>query len=92
MYVGKRDECSLLLLSSSRAVRAMECADPSLQGFFFLFKFISLKNFGELIVFRHLNMDFTIFLRVVLSDVSKLPLSFKKKHYCEVKKNMSRRH
>ena len=31
-------------------------------------------------------MDFTIFLRVILSDVSKLPLSFKKKHNCEVKK------
>ena len=33
--------------------------------------------FGELIVFRHLNIDFTIFLRVILSDLSKLSLSFK---------------
>ena len=61
----------------------MACADPSLQVFFF--KFISLKN-NSSVVLRHLNMDFTIFLRVILSDVSKLPLSFKKKHNCEVKK------
>ena len=48
--------------------------------------FSQKQFFGELIVFRHLNMDFTIFFRVILSDVSKLPLSFKKKHNCEVKK------
>ena len=48
--------------------------------------FSQKQFFAELIVFRHLNMDFTIFLRVILSDVSKLPLSFKKKHNCEVKK------
>ena len=48
--------------------------------------FSQKQFFGELIVFRHCNMDFTIFLRVILSDVSKLPLSFKKKHNCKVKK------
>ena len=48
--------------------------------------FSQKQFFGELIVFRHLNMDFTIFLRVILSEVSNLSLSFKKKHNCEVKK------
>ena len=37
------------------------------------------KFFGELIVFRHLNMDLTIFFNAILSDVSKLSLSFKTK-------------
>ena len=38
------------------------------------------KLFGELIVFRHLNMDLTIFFNAILSDVSKLSLSFKTKN------------
>ena len=38
------------------------------------------------IVFRHLDMDFTIFFRVTLSDLSKLSISLRQKHNCEVKK------
>ena len=65
----------LLLLSLSvRAVWAMACANHSSQSYFFQKEF-----FGELIVFRHLNMDFTIFFNVILSDLSKLSLSFKTK-------------
>ena len=63
-----------LLLSSARAVRAVACANHSLQSYFFQKEF-----FGELIVFRHLNMDFTIFFSVILSDLNKLSLSFKTK-------------
>ena len=55
----------LLLLSSARAVRAMACANHSLQSSFSLEEF-----FSELIVFRHPNMDFTIFCNVVLSVLS----------------------
>ena len=69
----------MLLLSSARAVQA--CTNHSLQSYFFQKEF-----FGELIVFRHLNMDFTIFFNVILTDLSKLSLSFKTKHNCEVKK------
>ena len=65
----------LLLLSSSIAVRGMPCANPSLQSYFFQKEF-----FGELIVFPHLNMDFTIFLTVILSDLIKRSLSFKTKN------------
>ena len=43
----------LLLLSSARAVRAMACANHSLQKSFSLEEF-----FLELIVFRYPNMDF----------------------------------
>ena len=52
----------MLLLSSARAVRAMACANHSLKSYFFQKEF-----FGELIVFWHLNMDFTIFLNVILA-------------------------
>ena len=41
--------------------------------------FLSKEFFGELIVLRHLNMDFTIFFNVILSDLSKLSVSFKTK-------------
>ena len=64
----------LLLLSSARAVQAMACANHSLQSYFFQKEF-----FGELIVLRHLNMDFTIFFNVILTDLSKLSVSFKTK-------------
>ena len=65
----------LLLLSSARAVLAMTCANHSLQSYFF-----QRELFGELLVSRHLNMDFTIFFNVILSDLSKLSLSFKAKN------------
>ena len=45
----------LLLLSSSGAVRVVACANHSLQSFFFQKEFL-----GELIVFRKLNMNFTL--------------------------------
>ena len=64
MIVAKRGECCC-------------CCCPqiiSLQSDFFQKEF-----FVEVIVFRHLNMDFTIFLNVILSDLSKLSLSFKTK-------------
>ena len=64
----------LLFLSSARAVRAMACANLSLQSYFFQEEF-----FGEFIVFRHMNMDCTIFFTVILSDLITLSLSFKKK-------------
>ena len=71
----------LLLLSSPLAVRAGACSDYSLQSCFFQKEF-----FGESIVFRHLNMDLTIFFNIILTDLSKLSLSFKTKHTCEGKK------
>ena len=64
----------LLLLSSVGAVRAMTCANHSLQSCFFQKEF-----FGELKFLRHLNMDFKIFFTVILSDLIKLSLSFKTK-------------
>ena len=71
----------LLLLSSARAVQAMACANHSLQSYFFQKEF-----FGEFIVFRHLNMDFTTVFNVILSDLNKRSFSFKtKKHNREVK-------
>ena len=70
----------LFLLSSARGVRAMASANQSLQSYFFQKEF-----FGELIVFRHLNMDFVIFFNVILSDLSILSVS-RQKHNCEVKK------
>ena len=45
----------------------MACANYSLQSYFFQKEF-----FSELIVFKHINMDFTIFFNVILSDLSKL--------------------
>ena len=71
----------MLLLSSARAVRAMACANHSLQSYFFKKEF-----FGDVIVFHHLHMDFTIFFDVILSDVSKLSLSFKTKQITGGKK------
>ena len=46
-------------------------------SFFF---FLSKRIFGEFIVSQHLNMDFTIFFNVILSDFSKRSLSFKTKN------------
>ena len=54
----------LLLLSSARAVRAMACANHSLQSCF-----LQKRIFGELIVFWHLNMDFAIFFNVILKQL-----------------------
>ena len=73
----------LLLLSSARAVQAMACANYSLQSYFFQEEF-----FSELIVFWHFNMDmdFTMFFNVILSDLSKLALCLRQKHNCEVEK------
>ena len=63
----------LLLLSSGLAMRAVVCANHSLQSSF-------EKNFSvKLIAFWHLNMDFTIFFNVILTDLSKRSLSFKTK-------------
>ena len=70
----------LLLLSSARAVRATASANQSFQSDFFQKEF-----FGELIVFRHLNMDFVIIFNVILSDLSILLVS-RQEHNCEVKK------
>ena len=64
----------LLLLSSPRAARAVACGNHFLQSYFFQKEF-----FGELTVFRKLNINFTIFFDVILSDLSKLSLSFKTK-------------
>ena len=65
----------------------MACANHSLQSYFFQKEF-----FGELIVLRHLNMDFTIFFNVILTDLSKLSVSFKTKTELEGKKILSRKH
>ena len=67
---------SVVVVAAARAVWAMACANHSLQSYFFQKEF-----FGELIVFRHLNMNFTIFFNVILSDLNKLSLSFKTKTY-----------
>ena len=73
----------LLLLSSARAVQAMASANYSLQSYFFQKEF-----FSELIVFWHFNMDmdFTLFLNVILSNLSKLSLSLRQKLNCKVEK------
>ena len=55
----------LLLLSSAPAVRAIACANHSLQKSFSLEEF-----FCELIVFRYPNTDFTIFCNVFLIELS----------------------
>ena len=52
------------------------CMQIILSKFFF---FLSKRIFGEFIFSQHLNMDFTIFLNVFLSDLSKRSLSFKTK-------------
>ena len=73
----------LLLLSSAQAVQAMASANYSLQSYFFQKEF-----FSELIVFWHFNMDmdFTLFLNVILSNLSKLSLSLRQKLNCKVEK------
>ena len=48
----------------ARAVWAMVCGNQSLQSYFFQKEF-----FGELIVFRHLNMDFKIFLTIIFKQL-----------------------
>ena len=58
----------VVIAISARAVRAMAFANHSLQSYFFQKEF-----------FRHLNMDFTIFFNVIVTDISKLSLSFKTK-------------
>ena len=67
-------------ICASSAVKALACANHSLQSFFFQKEF-----FGELIFSRHLNMDFKNFLIVILSDLIKLSLSFKTKTSVRVK-------
>ena len=52
-----------MLLLFARAV-AMVCENHSLQSYFFQNEF-----FGELIVFRHLNMDFKIFLTIIFKQL-----------------------
>ena len=49
------------------------------KSFFPSFFFLSKRIFGEFVFSQHLNMDFTIFLNVILSDLSKRSLSFKTK-------------
>ena len=49
----------VVVVASARAVRAMAFANQSLQSYFFQNTF-----FGELIVFWHLNLDFSILLKV----------------------------
>ena len=70
----KRWVLLLLLLLSPLALQAVACANHSLQSYFFQKEF-----FDELIVFRNLNMNFTIFFYIILSGFSKLSLSFKTK-------------
>ena len=65
---------SVLIVICASCAAAMACANHSLQRYFFQKEF-----FGELIVFRHLNIDFTIFFNVILSELNKLSLSFKPK-------------
>ena len=74
LFIDSRENRCVLLLKSVRAMQAMACGNHSLQSYFFQKEF-----FGELIVFRHLNVNFTIFFNVISSDLSKLSLSFKTK-------------
>ena len=53
-----------MLLSFAKAVWVMVCGNDSLQSYFFQNEF-----FGELIVFRHLNMDFKIFLTIIFKQL-----------------------
>ena len=57
-----------------QAVWAMVGGNHSLQSYFFQKEF-----FGELLVFRTLNVDSKIFLTVILSCLIKLSLTFKTK-------------
>ena len=74
LFMDSRENRCVLLLKSVRAVQAMACGNHSLQSYF-----LQKEFFGELIVFRHLNVNFTIFFNIILSDLSKLSLSFKTK-------------
>ena len=53
-----------MLLSFVQVVWAMVCGNDSLQSYFLQNEF-----FGELIVFRHLNMDFKIFLTIIFKQL-----------------------
>ena len=55
------------------------CAGYGVCKSFFASNFFQKELFGELIVFRHLNMDLAIFSNAILSDVNKLSLSLKTK-------------
>ena len=48
--------------------------------------FLSKRIFRRINSFRHLNMNFTIFLNVVFSDLSNFLSVSRQKHICEVKK------
>ena len=64
----------VVVICASCAGYGLSCANHSLQSYFSQKEF-----FGELLtVFRHLNMDFTIFFDKK-SDLSRLSLSFKTK-------------
>ena len=54
MYPGQND---FFLNQYEEAVRVVACTNHSLQSYFFQKEF-----FGELIVFRHFNMDLQSFL------------------------------
>ena len=58
------------------SVVVLICAGYGVCKSIFAKLFLSKEFFGELIVVRHLNMDFTILFNVLLSDLSKLSLSF----------------
>ena len=49
------------------------------KSLFAKFFFFQKEFFGESILFWHQNMDFEIFLTVILRDLVKLSLSFKTK-------------
>ena len=55
------------------------CAGYGVCKSFFASYFFQKELFGELTVFRYLNMDLTIFFNAILSDVTKLSLSLKTK-------------
>ena len=72
-YIDTQIKCIFLFVccgccESSAELQAMTCAIHSLKSYF-----------GELIVFCHPNMNFTIRFNVTLSDLSKLSLSFNTK-------------
>lgn len=62
-------------MSSARTLQAMVCANYSLHLFF-----SSKRLLGQVIVF-HLHMDSKTFTNVILTDFSKLSLSFKIKTF-----------
>ena len=64
----------LLLLSSPQAAQAVACANHCLQSYCFHKEF-----YGEFVVFQNLNMNLTTLFNVILSNLSKLSLSFKTK-------------